>query len=165
MSVNERMSGFLFLFLKRVRINLAQDDSQARKKYGHNGSKFVRDMNNRKNCRRYRWNFTDVNKFQEFKNSHMDISVDNPAEIKSYSRHELQGNSKKKLSTNISELFGSDQKQFCLMGFAQINRFKIQLCVVRALFALRADNIYPGWRNQSMLILNSERKQVAINLR
>ena len=49
MSVNERMSGFLFLFLKRVRINLAQEGSQARKKYGHNCSKFARDMNNRIN--------------------------------------------------------------------------------------------------------------------
>ena len=83
MSVNERMGGFLFLFLKRVRINLAQDGSQARKKNGHNCSKFARDMNSRRNCRRYRSNFTDVNKFREFKNSHMDISMDNPAEIKS----------------------------------------------------------------------------------
>ena len=83
MSVNERMGGFIFLFLKRVRINLAQDGSQARKKYGHNCSKFARDMNNRRDCRRYRSNFTDVNKFREFKNSHMDLSVDNPAEIKS----------------------------------------------------------------------------------
>ena len=54
-----------------------------REKYGPNGGKFVRDMNNRKNCRSYRWNFTDMNKFREFKNSNMDLSVDNPAEIKS----------------------------------------------------------------------------------
>ena len=54
-----------------------------REKYRHNGGKFVRDMNNRKNCRRYRWNFTDMNKLKEFKNSNMDLSVENPAEIKS----------------------------------------------------------------------------------
>ena len=54
-----------------------------REQYGHNGGKFVGGMNNWKNCTRYRWNFTDMNKSKEFKNSHMDISVDNPAEMKS----------------------------------------------------------------------------------
>ena len=42
----------------------------------------------------------------------------------------FQGNSKNKLNTNITKFFGGDQKQFCLMGFAPINRFKIQFCVV-----------------------------------
>ena len=38
-----KMGGLLFLFLKRVRKMAAK-----REQYGHNGGKFVQDMNNRK---------------------------------------------------------------------------------------------------------------------
>lgn len=45
MSVNDRLGGFLFLFLKRVKIwrKMAAKHEQ----YGHNGGKSVRDMNNK----------------------------------------------------------------------------------------------------------------------
>ena len=56
----------------------------------------------------------------------------------------LQGNLEKKVNTNITEFFDGDQKRFRLMGFAPINCLKIQFCVVRALFALRTDDIRPG---------------------
>ena len=48
----DRMGGFLFLFLKRVRI--WRKMAAEREQYGHNGDEFFRDMNNRKNCRSYR---------------------------------------------------------------------------------------------------------------
>ena len=56
----------------------------------------------------------------------------------------LQGNLEKKVNTNITEFFDGDQKRFRLMGFAPINCLKIQFCVVRALFALRTDDIRQG---------------------
>ena len=46
MRVNDRVDGFLFLFLKTVRI--LRKMAAKREQYGHNGRKFVRDMNNRK---------------------------------------------------------------------------------------------------------------------
>ena len=41
-----KMGGLLFLFLKRVRI--WRKMAAKREQYGHNGGKFVQDMNNRK---------------------------------------------------------------------------------------------------------------------
>ena len=43
MSVNDRLDGFLFLFLKRVKI--WRKMAAKREQYGHNGGKSVRDMN------------------------------------------------------------------------------------------------------------------------
>ena len=46
MRVNDTVDGLLFLFLKTVRI--LRKMAAKREQYGHNGRKFVRDMNNRK---------------------------------------------------------------------------------------------------------------------
>ena len=47
MSVNERMGGFIFLLIKRVRI-WRWKMAAKREQYGHDGGKFFKDTNNRK---------------------------------------------------------------------------------------------------------------------
>ena len=46
MSVNERMGGFIFLLIERVRI--WRKMAAKREQYGHNGGKFFKDTNDRK---------------------------------------------------------------------------------------------------------------------